>query len=578
MTSEFSQFDLQPELLQAVVEAGFEAPMPIQSAVIPVMLTGQDVIGQAQTGSGKTAAYALPMLQNLQSVDQDVHPHSGVKGLVLVPTRELALQVADVFNSFGRELKARVLAVYGGQSYGLQIPALRRGVDIVVGTPGRIMDLMERDELHFDSVRTVVLDEADEMLSMGFIEDIETILAATPAERQTTLFSATMPPEIRRLAEQFQKNPQSINIRSEQITVSTVEQRYYLVHESDKLAALTRLFEAEDVTSALVFVRTRAQTGDLASELTNRGFAAEPLNGDLSQDARERTLARFRQKKVTVLVATDVAARGLDIDDLSHVFNFDLPDESELYVHRIGRTGRAGKSGVAISIIAPNERRQLRQIESFARVKIARANLPTEEDIRRGREEKLMGQVSMWLKRGRCLHERQLVEGLVAEGQDPLAIAAAALKIARAEEKQRPIDPVSEVVELPRSHPEGREHGFGRGARSYGHDRRDDRTSGRNIRQNHYADRAPLGSTVSHEPGMVRLSLSLGREHGIRVNDIVGAIASSADIPGKVIGKISIGDQRSLVDIPEEFVAQVISKTRAATFHRQPLDLQRITN
>ncbi|GAP13056.1 ATP-dependent RNA helicase CsdA [Longilinea arvoryzae] len=575
MTSEFTQFDLQPELLQAVLEAGFEAPMPIQSAVIPVMLAGQDVIGQAQTGSGKTAAYALPMLQSL------LPGPKGIQGLVLVPTRELALQVSEVFNSFGRDLKARVLAVYGGQSYGLQIPALRRGVDIVVGTPGRIMDLMEREELRLEGVRTVVLDEADEMLSMGFIEDIEKILATTPTERQTTLFSATLPPEIRRLAEQFQNDPQTINIRSEQVTVSTVEQRYYLVHNCDKLAALTRLFEMEDVSGALVFVRTRAETGDLASELTNRGFSAEALNGDLSQDARERTLARFRQKKVNVLVATDVAARGLDIDDLSHVFNFDLPDENELYVHRIGRTGRAGKSGVAISIIAPNERRQLRQIEAFARVKITRAELPTEEDIRRGREEKLMGQVSTWLKRGRCLHERELVEGLVAEGQDPVAIAAAALKIARAEEKQRPIDPISEVVELPREHSygrdrsSGRERPFGRGAR------RDDRAlehdrSGN--RQNRYADRGALVSTVSHEPGMVRLSLNLGREQGIRVNDIVGAIASSADIPGKVIGKISIGDQRSLVDIPEELVTQVISKTRAATFHRQPLDLQRINN
>ena len=565
MTTEFAQFELQPELLQAVAEAGFEAPMPIQSAVIPVMLAGQDVIGQAQTGSGKTAAYALPMLQNL------LPGPNQIQGLVLVPTRELALQVAEVFNSFGRALKARVLAVYGGQSYGLQIPALRRGVDIVVGTPGRILDLMEREELRLEGVRTVVLDEADEMLSMGFIEDIETILAATPAERQTTLFSATMPPEIRRLAEKFQKNPQSLSVRSEQMTVATVEQRYYMVHNADKLAALTRLFEVEDVSGALVFVRTRAETGDLASELTNRGFAAEALNGDLSQDARERTLARFRQKKISVLVATDVAARGLDIEDLSHVFNIGLPDDIEVYVHRIGRTGRAGKSGIAISIIAPSERRALRQIEAFARVKIARAELPTEEDIRRGREEKLMGQVAVWLKRGRCLHERELIEALVAEGHDPIAVAAAALKIARAEEKQRPIAPVSEVVELPR------ERAYGRGERPMGRNGRPDRDDNA-PRPNRYGNHPPVGAAVSHEPGMVRLSLGLGREHGIRVNDIVGAIAAHADIPGKAIGKISIGDQRSLVDVPEEFVAQVLNKTARATFHRQPLDLQRINH
>jgi len=558
MTTDFDSLNLHPELVQAVTERGYAAPTPIQAAVIPALIAGRDIIGQAQTGTGKTAAYALPILHNLQP------SHERIQALVLAPTRELALQVAEAFNAYGRLHSARVLAVYGGQAYGPQIGQLRRGVDIVVGTPGRLLDLMRREVLDLSAVRSVVLDEADEMLSMGFIEDIETVLNATPAERQTALFSATMPPEIRRLAEKFQHDPQTINVRAEQMTVATTEQRYYLVHNSDKLAALTRLFEAEDVTGALVFVRTRAETGDLASELTNRGYSAEALNGDLSQDARERTLARFRQKKVNVLVATDVAARGLDIDDLSHVFNFGLPDDNEVYVHRIGRTGRAGKSGIAISIISPGERRQLHQIEIFARVKIARAQLPSEDDIRRGREAKLVGQVAVWLKRGRCLHERELVEALVAEGHDPIAVAAAALKVARAEEKQRPLEPVSEVSELPRERAYGRDASMGRGDRA--------------PRQNRYGNHAPVGATVSHEPGMVRLSLSLGREHGIRVNDIVGAIATHADIPGKVIGKISIGDQRSLVDVPEEFVAQVIQKTRAATFHRQPLDLQRINN
>jgi ATP-dependent RNA helicase DeaD len=440
--------------------------------------------------------------------------------------------------------------VYGGAPYRPQINALNRGVDIVVGTPGRLMDLMEKDILDISQVRTVVLDEADEMLSMGFIEDIETILSKTPDSRQTALFSATMPVEIRRLAERYMHEPQTISIRGEQVTVATIEQRTYLVNQRDKVAALTRLFEVEDITSALIFARTRLATAELATELSARGFPAEVLNGDLNQESRERTLSSFRQGKITVLVATDVAARGLDIENISHVFNFDLPDDPEIYVHRIGRTGRAGKTGIAISLYSPGEKRNLRQIEAFTHQKLNRAEIPTEEEIRSHREQGLLRQVDIWLRRGRYRREREIVEKLVEDGHDPLEIAAVALKIARADEKQRPIAPVSEVVET-RPVRANRERKFERNG-----------------------ERPQTRSETSHEPGMVRLSINVGHKHGVGPSDIVGAIAAHTRIPGSSIGKIHIQEKHSLVDVPEEFVSQVLVKTGEVYIRRQQVDLQ----
>ncbi|MBN2149153.1 MAG: DEAD/DEAH box helicase [Anaerolineales bacterium] len=545
MTTEFTQMGLLPSLVQAVSERGYSAPTPVQTEVIPAMIAGRDVIGQAQTGTGKTAAYALPMLQNL------LPEHRFVQGLVLAPTRELALQVAEAMVDYGRHCGVRVLAVYGGQAYSPQIQGLRRGVDIVVGTPGRLLDLIQREVLKIDQVRMLVLDEADEMLSMGFIEDIETILRQTPATRQTALFSATLPAEIRRLADRYLHNPFSVTIQREQVTVAAIEQRYYLVNEADKTSALARLFEVEEIQRALIFARTRVGTGDLATELSRRGYPAEVLNGDLSQEARERTLNRFRQDQIKVLVATDVAARGLDIDGISHVFNFDLPDDEEIYVHRIGRTGRAGKTGIAISLVAPFEKRRLRQVEAFVRQRIERATLPSEEDIRNYRESRLMNQVMVWLQRGRCRRERELVEALAQEGYDPIDVAAAALKLARAEDKQRPIAAISEVVE---SRP-----------RQWARDR--ERLAGR--------ERWGRGMDFAHEPGMVRLSLNLGKKDGIRPNEIVGAIAFHADIPGHVIGKIHIQERQSLVDVPESLAGQVLSKSGKVRIRSQAVAVQR---
>ena len=526
MTTQFADLNLRPELMQAIDTLGYTEPTPIQAALIPVMLTGTDVIGQSQTGTGKTAAFALPILNNLEPGERHV------QALVLCPTRELALQVADAIYEYGKIQEVRVLPVYGGQPYGPQINRLNRGVDVVVGTPGRLIDLLERNALNISQVRTVVLDEADEMLSMGFIEDIETILADTPPDRQTALFSATLPAPIRRLADRYMNSPQFIQSKRTQVTLEAIEQRYYLVNQADKLAALSRLFEVEPVTSALIFVRTRLATGELANELSRRGFPAESLNGDLSQEARERTLNRFRQNQVKVLVATDVAARGLDIEDISHVLNYDLPDDPEIYIHRIGRTGRAGKKGVAISMVTPREKRLLRQIESLIRQPLAKSELPTEEDIRNHRENELLENVKVWLARARYHRERQLVSRLVEDGHDPLEIAAVALKLARADEKQRPIASLAEVKNpMPQHYDRERKH------------------------RNH-SDR----EMSSNEPGMVRLSLSLGRLNGIHPNDVVGTIAFHADIPGHTIGKIHIQDKYTLVDVPEKFAARVLAK------------------
>ncbi len=529
MTTQFTDLNLRPELMQAIAALGYSEPTPIQASLIPVMLTGADVIGQAQTGTGKTAAFALPILNNLEPGKRHV------QALVLCPTRELALQVAGAISDFGKVMNVRVLAVYGGQPYGPQISRLNHGVDVVVGTPGRLIDLLERSALNISQVRTVVLDEADEMLSMGFVEDIETILADTPQDRQTALFSATLPAPIRRLADRYMHTPQSILIQRAQVTLEAIEQRYYLVNQADKLAALTRLFEIEPVTSALIFVRTRLGTGELSNAISQRGFPAESLNGDLSQEARERTLNRFRRNQVKVLVATDVAARGLDIDGISHVFNYDLPDDPEIYIHRIGRTGRAGKTGIAISMVTPREKRLLRQIESLIHQPLTKSTLPTEEDIRNHRENELLENVKVWLTRARYKRERELVARLVEEGHDPLEIAAAALKLARADEKQRPVAVVSAVQDM---------------------DSRRNERDGKHAPRRNYA----AHDTTSHEPGMVRLNLSLGRLQGIHPNDVVGTIAFHADIPGHTIGKIHIQDKYTLVDVPEKFAAQVLAK------------------
>ena len=542
MTTEFTSLNLREELVQAITELGYSEPTPIQAAIIPIMLKGADVIGQAQTGTGKTAAFALPILHSFTQ-------QRYVQALILAPTRELALQVADSMTEYGKHLDVRVLAVYGGQPYGPQISRLNRGVDVVVGTPGRLLDLIERNALNIKHIRTLVLDEADEMLNMGFMEDVEKILAETPTERQTALFSATLPPRIRSLANRFMREPQPVTIKRETLTLASTEQRYYLVHEADKTNALTRLFEIEPIKSALIFARTRAETATLANELVVRGIPAEAIHGDLDQNARERVLGRFRTNQLKVLVATDVAARGLDIEDISHVFNYHLPDDAEVYVHRIGRTGRAGRTGIAITLVSPREKRRLREVEALTKQPIKKMELPTVADIHRHREAQVVENLKIWLGRGRYKRELEMVQELIEAGYDPLNIAAAAVKIARADEKQRPIAEISEVKARNDEHKRPERNVERSGRDSVGRRERSE-TRGNSRRR----------GDLSHEEGMIRLKLNRGKAQGIRPNDIVGTIAFHANIPGYVIGKIRIEDKFTFVDVPEDVVDQVLKQ------------------
>ncbi|WKZ51014.1 MAG: DEAD/DEAH box helicase [Anaerolineales bacterium] len=538
MTTDFSSLNLREEILQAIAQLGYTEPTPIQAGMIPLMLTGADVIGQAQTGTGKTAAFALPILHNFT-------PQKNPQALILAPTRELALQVANSITEYGKGMRVRVLAVYGGQPYSPQINALRRGVDIVVGAPGRLNDLLERGALRLNEIKTLVLDEADEMLNMGFIEDVEKILSTTPPGRQTALFSATLPARIRALADRFMRDPQAVTIKRATLTLASTEQRCYLVHESDKLSALTRLFETEPIHSALIFARTRAETAALANELVLRGIPAEAIHGDLDQHARERVLGRFRSNQLKVLVATDVAARGLDIENISHVFNYHLPDDAEVYVHRIGRTGRAGKSGVAITLLSPRERRRMREVEALTKQPVTRMELPTREDILKHREGKLVETLKVWLGRARYKRELEIVNQLVAEGFDPVAIAGAALKMARGDEKQRPIAEVAEVTDERRKKKD-------EGERREKPERRE--------RSDGAARSKRVRGEASHEAGMVRLRAKVGKVHGVRPNDVVGTIAYHADIPGYTIGKIRIEPKVTFVDIPEESLDKALAK------------------
>ena len=549
-TPAFDQFGLNAELVQTAAELGFTAPTPIQQAVIPPIVAGRDVIGQAQTGTGKTAAYGLPLLHRLD------RQHRGVQALVLAPTRELAIQVAAALEQYGRGVGARVLALYGGQPYQQQLRSLRERVEVVVGTPGRLLDLMEQGNLDLGGVRTVVLDEADEMLSMGFVEDIESILDRIPPERQTLLFSATISRRVLGLSKRYLRDPETVSVTPEQLTGASIEQRYYLVNPQDKVAALTRLIEMETIDSALVFARTRLGTGELANQLSTRGYAAEALNGDLSQDARIQVLNRFRAGQVKVLVATDVAARGLDIDDISHVFNFDLPDDPEVYVHRVGRTGRAGREGVAITLLSPRERFLLRRIEEYTRFRMTRAELPTIQQIENHRQALILEQLEVWIRRGRCRREREMVDLLMETGHAPEDIAAAALKLARGEEKKRPIEPVTPIKEEQL--------------------RTQQRKNERPVRRTG-REAAPTGRRGGErDRDMVAVRLDVGRDDGIGINHVVASLSHYSGISGSQLGKIRLEATSTLVDVPESLVGRLMAKNGAYRIGRRTLNLERV--
>ncbi|HVU12272.1 MAG TPA: DEAD/DEAH box helicase [Phototrophicaceae bacterium] len=534
----FEALNLRPELMQAVTELGYETPTPIQERAIPALIEGRDVLGQAQTGTGKTAAFAFPLLEKIDFSQRSV------QGLILAPTRELASQVAEAIFQYGKHLGVRVLAIYGGSSYARQIGKLENGVHIVVGTPGRVIDLIDKGALDLSGVRYLVLDEADEMLKMGFIDDVETILNRTPEDRQTALFSATLPAEIRHIAKKYMHDPETVAIEHKTLTVPQIAQRYYLVDDSSKLAAISRLLEVEAITSALIFVRTKLGAAQLADELLSRGFAVEALHGDMAQDARETVMRRFRRGQVTTLVATDVAARGLDIEDVSHVINYDVPYDAEDYVHRIGRTGRAGREGVAITLVTPRERRWLRTIEDFTKQRIERAQLPNSAAVHAQRDARFSAILETILAEPDLGRELSVVNTLTEAGYDAAQIAAAAIRIARAGENQRPVEEIRE----PRERSEHREY------------------------NNSDAPRRRNGRS---EPGMVRLMLNAGRQHGIQPGDVVGAIAGETGIPGRAIGAIDIHADQTFVDVKDIHVDKVLRRMQQRTLRGRQVTLKR---
>lgn len=537
----FEDFGLGAPLLRAIAELGYNTPTPIQSAAIPVLLQGRDVLGQAQTGTGKTAAFALPLLQRLDTRVQ------AIQALILTPTRELALQVSEAIHQYGQYLGARVLPIYGGQSYSRQKARLEKGAHIVVGTPGRTLDLINLGVLDLSAVSYAVLDEADEMLKMGFIEDVQTILSYVPHDRQTALFSATLAKPIRELAENYMRAPEFISVRREEVTVAEIEQRYYLVHPDTKIQALSRLLETEDLQSALIFTRTRAASGDLAAALLERGYVADALNGELSQAAREAVLRRFRNGQLPILVATDVVARGVDISGVSHVFNFDMPYDPEDYVHRIGRTGRAGRSGIAITLVTPRERARLSRIEQFIKQRIPAVELPKLEVVRAKRDQQFSAALALEAE-AITPEDRQLVADLVAQGWTIEQIAAAAMRLARADERQRPIDHVKSVKE-----PAPRE-----------------RESAKT------PQRRKMLRDGQHEHGMVRLWINAGESDGLRPRDVVGTIANMSGIPGKAIGAITIEPNKTYVDVKDSHVEQVLRGMKRWRLRGRALQLTRM--
>ena len=515
------------------------------------------MLGQAQTGTGKTAAFALPMLTTLTI------PNDTIGALVLTPTRELATQVSNAIFHYGQYLGVRVLPIYGGQSYIRQLRRLEKGADIVVATPGRLIDLLNQRMLDLSHVKFLVLDEADEMLKMGFIDDVETIIRALPAQRQTALFSATLPDEIRNIARKYMNNPTQIAIAKQTMTVEKIEQRHYLVHQDSKVSALSRLLETEDMQSALVFTRTRAESARLADELLKRGYMADSISGDLSQDAREAVLKRFRNGDLPILVATDVVARGVDIPDVSHVFNFDMPQDDEDYVHRIGRTGRAGRSGIAITLVTPQQSRRLQILERFTKQAIPRMELPKLEDIRDRRESKFAQKIEELIVSADTSESESIVQKFLDSGYSIMDVAAAAIQMARLDELERPIDHVKSVFVREGGRDErsndrgGRSNDRGdRGGRSS--DRGGDRftNSDRNSRPSSSSDR-PRRERANEE-GMVRIKLDVGKNDNVRPADVVGTIAAYGGIAGKMIGAIRIQDQSTTVDVPQDTVEQVL--------------------
>ncbi|MCF2907884.1 DEAD/DEAH box helicase [Pseudoalteromonas sp. DL2-H2.2] len=545
----FESLDLSPAILKAVEELGYQSPSEIQAQCIPLLLERKDVLGLAQTGTGKTAAFALPLLNNVDaSVKQP-------QILVLTPTRELALQVAEAFNQYAKYTKGvEVLALYGGQSYGVQLSALRRGAQIIVATPGRLIDHINRKTIDLSDLKALVLDEADEMLRMGFIDDVESIMEKTPVEKQTCLFSATMPKQIQSICSKYLDNAEQVKITPRNSTVDTIEQVYWRA-TTHKNKAIVRFLEAEDYDASIVFVRTRNDTVQLAELLEREGFSAAPLNGDMNQQARERTVERLKSGLLDIVIATDVAARGLDVDRLSLVINYDIPQDSEAYVHRIGRTGRAGRKGKAILFVKGNERYLLRNIMRHTRSDIEQVELPNAKVVEQKRIEALQGKLSLALDHKDIAFFSEVAQGMAEKLElSQTELSAALLCLAQ---QQSPLK--VQEIQVQRERRE-----------------RDGNRDGNRERRGERGERK--GNARRNTGPMDTYRIEVGREHGVQVKNIVGAIANEADISSKFIGEIRLFDEHSTVQLPQDMPADTLSHFQSVYICQRPMKMTKSTH
>ena len=551
----FQQLALSEPILKALNDVGYETPSPIQAETIPLLLSGRDVLGQAQTGTGKTAAFALPALSNIDVNQRDPQI------LVLAPTRELAIQVAEAFHKYAKHIKGfNVLPIYGGQEYGGQIRSLKRGVHAVVGTPGRVMDHIRKGTLNLDGLKTLVLDEADEMLRMGFIDDVEWILEQTPKTRQIALFSATMPTQVRRIATAHLTNPAEITIKMKTATANLIRQRFWPVSGMHKLDALTRILEAETFDGMIIFVRTRIATVEVAEKLSARGFAASALNGDIPQAQRERTVDQLKKGKLDILVATDVAARGLDVERISHVVNYDIPHDTEAYIHRIGRTGRAGREGDAILFVAPRERRMLNAIERATSKKIELMELPSTELI----NDKRIAQFKQAIADTLATEDLGLFKHLVEQYQNEHNVPAIEIASALAKLVQGDSPLLLQHKPVPRAD---------KAWESRGNDQPRTRDRGKGSERSERPQRPRKDAPP--EKGMQRFRIEVGHIHKVMPGNIVGAIANEANIDAQNIGRINIFDDHSTIDLPADMPEDIYAGLKKVWVAGQTLNISR---
>lgn len=557
----FDELQLPAFLMKALSDVGYETPSAIQTMTIPPLLEGKDLVGQAQTGTGKTAAFALPILARLNP------KLNKPQALILAPTRELAIQVAEAFQKYARHSKGfKVLPIYGGSDYRTQLRQLERGVHVIVGTPGRVMDHMRRGSLDLSALTTLVLDEADEMLRMGFIDDVEWILEKTPPERQIALFSATMPDAIRRIAKQHLNKPEEITIKLKTVTNASIRQRVWMMGGMHKLDALTRILETEDTDGVIIFVRTRIATQELADKLSARGYATAALNGDIAQNQREKTITNLKKGGLDILVATDVAARGLDVERISHVINYDIPNDPEAYVHRIGRTGRAGRTGETILFAANRERRLLRTIERLTGQKIEPMELPTSEQVSDKRASRFKTRITETLDTRDMGAARELVESYQQEFGVPIIEIAAALVVMN--QGAAPAIPVAEPVRPSRERP-------ARAERSAGRDRDQDRSQDRGQDRERKPKRPKESAPRDADVGMDRYRIEVGRQHGVKPGNIVGAIANEAEVDAEYIGRIQIEEDHSFVDLPDGMPKEIFKHLKSVWVSGQKLQISR---